>query len=271
MREPKNKDFVEATVDDTQLSLKPGKTGKVRFKVGPDGTVNLPSKMSPPLTFDFSKLSPGAFTSLTVQDGAAKLEGTISPSARFLPRKLEVVAQNDKFSLVAPLDKKHLGATPIPGFHLTDESRLELQLAPDFAASGVLGFALGRGDPPFAHGNVKVGADAKGLNASGDIFVRFPGLDRAQLHVEYREGDWMGVLDIEASKINVPFVKGGAVQVRIELEGPERQRQARHASARKQPSATAAELRRRALALRRQRPFQDRLALPRPHRGEHRL
>lgn len=214
-RDPKGKghDKLKATLDDAAIGAKAGtKSTVVTLAIGPDGVVKpLSGKLPAPIKAEFAKLSPITFTTLSMDASGVTAAGTIKPSLPLLPT-LDVVLDPQGFRMGKALDPKKI-KPPFPGMKVTEASVM-MELAPAFKPVGTLAFEIG-GAKKVADVKLTASADDQGLVLKGDLFVYIPGVDEAKGTVLYQAGQWSGGAKVEASKLKLPFVTGGAVDVSL--------------------------------------------------------
>ena len=222
-------DQVSATLDTkeaggksrtTRLPLSlTGPVDSIRFSVGPQpvGVLRLASGGAG-VQFTYPFLSPGRITRLSVTPrGVVNWRGTIKPSIPFLPRPLNLAYEDDQLRITSRLDPKHL-RSPLPGFRIT-RGGLDLILAPELRASGNLAFALGSAGRPIATGSVQVGADTSGITATGTLEAHIPGVDNATSTLSYRDRAWKAQILVASSRIRLPYVQSGRLQIDIDAGG----------------------------------------------------
>lgn len=201
---------VHFTLDAEIPNFKPKGKNAMSFPVAADGTVQLPSgNLRAPIQFEFTKLSPGRFTKLSLDANGVVAEGTIKPTVPLLPT-LTVTMSGNSLKVSKGIDKDKI-KPPFPGVKVTEAS-LGMELSPEFKPFGNLAFEFG-GKQKLADLKLRAEADANGLVLLGDLFVFLPGVDNAKGEVSYRGGEWSGGAHIEASSIKLPYVKSGAIDL----------------------------------------------------------
>lgn len=175
------------------------------------GKANLAAAAKLGVPFDFSKLSPGTLKSLDISPQGLSATGTLKPSLPLLPT-FDVVIDPQGFRMGKALDPKKI-KPPFPGMKVTEASVM-MELAPAFKPVGTLAFEIG-GAKKVADVKLTASADDQGLVLKGDLFVYIPGVDEAKGTVLYQAGQWSGGAKVEASKLKLPFVTGGAVDVSL--------------------------------------------------------
>ncbi|MBC9251679.1 hypothetical protein A9179_15505 [Pseudomonas alcaligenes] len=206
----KGRDKIRASIDGEIMNLKPNKGADLMMGIGPDRALLLPKgKPAAPIKFEYTKLSPGQFTSFSADANGIVAEGTIKPSIPLLPT-LTVAMDANSFRVTKSIDKDKI-KPPFPGVKVTEAS-IALELAPTFKPVGTLGFEFG-GAKKLADLKLTASADAAGLVLKGDLFVYLPGVDQAKGEVKYQGGEWSGGAHIESSQMKLPYVKSGAVDV----------------------------------------------------------
>ncbi|BAK76592.1 hypothetical protein NH8B_1775 [Pseudogulbenkiania sp. NH8B] len=209
----KGRDKIRASIDGEIMHLKPNtKGGDLLLGIGPDGALLLPKgKPSAPIKFEYTKLSPGQFTSLTVDSTGISAEGTIKPSIPLLPT-LNVAMDANSFRVTKGIDKDKI-KPPFPGVKVTEAS-IALELAPVFKPVGTLALEFGAGKK-LADLKLTASADDAGLVLKGDLLVYLPGIDQAKGEVKYQGGEWSGGAHIESGQMagKIPYVKSGSVDV----------------------------------------------------------
>ena len=214
-RDPKGKghDSIRATLDDAAIGAKPGsKSTVLTLKIGPNRKLLPPTgKLPAPIKAEFAKLSPITFTTLSVDDAGASATGTIKPSLPLLP-VLDVALDPQGFRVGKALDPAKI-KPPFPGVKVTEAS-IMMELAPAFKPVGTLSFEFG-GAKKVADLKLTASADDAGLVLKGDLFIYIPGVDQAKGDVTYQAGQWSGGAHIEATRLKMPFVKGGAIDVSL--------------------------------------------------------
>lgn len=212
-RGPKGKghDRLKGTVDPKLINAKPGsKSTVLSMVIDSEGMLQAPKgKVPEPIKAEFAKFSPITFTSFSVDDAGVTATGTIKPSLPLLPT-LDVVLDPQGFRVGKALDPAKI-KPPFPGVKVTEAS-LMMELAPAFKPVGTLSFEFG-GGKKVADVKLTASADDSGLVLKGDLFIHIPGVDQAKGNVTYQAGEWSGGAHIEASKLKLPFVKGGAIDV----------------------------------------------------------
>lgn len=212
----KGKDSISAIVDSrdrTRLPITmPGKGTGVVLNVAEDGSLKLSdaAKKDAGIAFTYDYLSPGRFTKLDLVPGGVAGEGYITPSKVPFLKRIDVAFSPEYFRLKAPLDKDKL-KPPFAGVKITEAS-LAIDLAPKLKPVGTIAFEFG-GAKKLAASKVEVSADESGLLLNGTLFVYLPGVDEAKGEIKYQGGEWSGGAHIEASKMKLPYVKSGAVDV----------------------------------------------------------
>ncbi|MFM0225682.1 eCIS core domain-containing protein [Paraburkholderia dipogonis] len=214
-RDPKGKghDKIRGTLDENAINAKPGtKSTMLTMAIGPDGTLQPPKgKLPAPVKAEFSKLSPITFTTLSVDADGVSATGTITPRLPLLP-ELDVALDPQGFRVGKALDPDRI-KPPFPGMKVTEVS-IMMELAPAFKPVGTLAIEFGTAKK-LADLKLKASADDAGLVLKGDLFIYIPGVDQAKGNVTYQAGQWSGGAHIEATKLKLPFVKGGAVDVSL--------------------------------------------------------
>ncbi|HEY6907854.1 MAG TPA: DUF4157 domain-containing protein [Myxococcales bacterium] len=175
----------------------------------------------PNIKFHYDYLSEGTFDELAIEaDGSISGKGSLKPSISFLP-ELRVRFDKDSFAVTAPIGKDKLKKfLPIPGFNFT-EAKIELELAPKFKPVGLVSFEVAPGGRKVLDGQLTVTADAQGLVLEGDLFAHVPGVDEAKGHVEYRNKEWVGGVDIQAGDLQkkLKYVKSGSARIGFSSKG----------------------------------------------------
>jgi hypothetical protein len=207
---------VTAVVDPTSRILEKLKVQEgqsLKLSRDPSGRLTAPEK-DPRLAFAIDYLSDGVIHKLKIgDDGSVSGSGTIIPSAPFLPKPIEVSFDKDQFVMTTDVKKPHL---PIPGVEIT-ESKIGLQIAPEFKPEGKVGFKVAPGGKTILHGDLTVSGDESGLVVSGDVFASIPGIDEAKGNLLFKDHQWSGGIDIKADdfKGKLKYVKSGEVSIKF--------------------------------------------------------
>jgi hypothetical protein len=173
------------------------------------------------IPFIYPYLSKGAITKLeyTPEEGLSG-EGWLKPSLPMLRRmRFGVAFSPEEFRISAGLDPKKL-RLPIPGVKIT-QAELSLGLMPEFDPKGLLAFDYKPGRTKLLDGSLEIGKDEFGLATNGKINVYIPGVDAAEGHVKYSNGEWMGGARIAASQLQrkLKYVQSGEVVVGFSNKG----------------------------------------------------
>lgn len=186
-----------ADTPDPTVAAAPGELRNLRFD----------PKAKPKIAFYYPYLSPGEFTSLTLDDaGTLRAEGTLVPSVPVLD-KLQIryeVTRDGKESLEL--------FTPIPAAKLKPntasfrftEGELALKLAPAFVPTGTLKFSAGPEEKPVIRGDFAAKYEGGAFQATGTLMPggKLPGIDQASGTVTYHsEKGWSGELKASTSSI----------------------------------------------------------------------
>ncbi|MDD7942419.1 DUF4157 domain-containing protein [Actinomycetospora lutea] len=155
------------------------------------------------IAFFYPYLSPGTFTSMTLDDqGQLKAVGTIRSSVPFLGT-LKVELTNEDLRLVAPIPATKL-VSPLPGVFRFTGGELGLQLSPELLPSGTLTFSVGPAAAPALVGDLRVELAQGTLLATGTLRParKLPGIDAAAGSVRWRPDiGWSGAITAAASSI----------------------------------------------------------------------
>lgn len=217
-RKDKGTDTIKAQMDDrdkTRLPISLQKSSsEVEFNVQGNRTLKLSekSKENAGIAFTYDYLSPGKFTKMELVQGGVAGEGYIQPDKVPFLKRIDIAFSPEYFRLKAPLDKEKL-KPPFSGVTITDAS-LAIDLAPKLKPVGTIAFDVGVARK-LASGKVTVSADETGIVLDGNLQIFLPGVDNATGNVKYQGGVWSGGAHIEASKINLPYIKSGALDVFI--------------------------------------------------------
>ncbi|MGB9144339.1 MAG: hypothetical protein WCC14_00820, partial [Acidobacteriaceae bacterium] len=159
-----------------------------------DGNLKAPRTGSR-LDFVLRGLSEGYFTRLDVDaEGNLTGAGKVIPSARFLPRPIDVEFDKDRFVMTTQVKKPTL---PIPGVEITDCS-IGLQIAPEFKPEGKVGFRVAPGGKQIMHGLLTVSADENGLVVNGEVYASIPGVDETKGTLTLKNNQWSVGIEIKA-------------------------------------------------------------------------
>jgi hypothetical protein len=210
-------DQIEGEIDTREKTRLPlaieGKKGGVQFNVAKNGKLAL-AKKNPNLGFTYRYLSPGAITSVALNDeGGVDWAGHITPGVPFLG-KLDVTYAKGELKVAKGLDEAALKKKSFLGAKIT-KAEIALVLAPEFKPEGVIEFQIGPDKAPLATGNLSVTKDDLGLVASGRLKLNIPKIDTAETDIIYRAGggrnEWEATIKIESSQIKLPYVKSGSL------------------------------------------------------------
>src|SRR5262249_1304528 len=91
----------------------------------------------------------------------------------------------------------------IPGLRVTDAS-LGISALPDLAASGQVAVAFGPAGRTYVTGVLAVTFDEGGFAVGGDVIGHIPGLDEAKGHIDYKNGQLSGSLNLAAAQVRLP-------------------------------------------------------------------
>lgn len=178
-----------------------GPTGEAR-------NLKLDPKANKKIAFYYPYLSPGEFTSLTMDDaGTLKAEGSIAPTVPVLD-KLQVRYEatrdgKETLALFTPIPAAKL--KPNNAFFRFTEGELALTLAPAFVPAGTLRFSAGPAARPVILGDFTAKYEAGAFQAKGTLTPggKIPGIDQASGIVTYHsEKGWEG--ELKASTASVP-------------------------------------------------------------------
>ncbi|ADW69491.1 eCIS core domain-containing protein [Granulicella tundricola] len=212
---------VDASLDtDSRFpkSLKPDAKKKLHLQRGKDGTLKLPPG-NPNIAFHFDYLSDGVFKHLEIVDDKYLVgSGTLRPSIPWIP-PFDVAFDKDKFAITKPIPTNKL-KLPLGGLKFTP-GEIGFELAPEFKPYGTIGFTLDAGKRHLLDGSLELSADANGIAAVGDVKVSLPGVDKAEGHIEYRNRQWSGKVEISASDIakKIKYVQSGQLIVLFSDKG----------------------------------------------------
>ncbi len=165
--------------------------------------LSLDHKKNPAISFYYPYLSPGVFTSASLDDqGELAASGTITPSIPLLP-KLNVVYEKQVLKLVAPIPAEKL-VSPLPGAFRFTGGELALQLSPTLVPSGMIQFAIGPAAKPVMKGEISVKLDSGTVTAQGRLTPaeKLPGIDAAEGIVTWNsDTGWSGKIAATSSRI----------------------------------------------------------------------
>jgi hypothetical protein len=159
------------------------------------------------VAFLFPYLSPGRFTSLTLDDkGGITGTGVITPSVKFLG-DLTVNFGPDKLDLVQDIDTNAINSSavmkPMASMFRFTEGKVSIDLV-KFKPDGNLKFTLGPKDKPVIVGNVNATAEGGAFVVTGTLTPggKVPGISSAKGEVSYRTSTgWSGLLTATTSSI----------------------------------------------------------------------
>ena len=169
--------------------------------------LKLDPKTKPKIAFYYPYLSPGEFTSLSLDDtGTLRTEGTLVPSVPVLD-KLQVRYEatrdgKESLELFTPIPAAKL--KPNTAFFRFTEGELALKLAPAFVPIGTLKFSAGPVAKPVIVGDLTAKYEAGAFQATGTLKPgsKVPGIDQASGSVNYHsEKGWSGELKASSSSI----------------------------------------------------------------------
>jgi hypothetical protein len=218
-------DEVDASLDNdpgrkTRLPISlTGAPNQIKFSVAPQptGTLKL-LNANKALAFTYPYLSPGAITSLSVNDqGGVDWAGYITPSVPFLGR-IDVAYKNNELSVSKGVDEETLKKKSLLGAKITG-AKISLLLSPEFKPEGRIDFQMGPDKAPLMTGYVTVNKDDTGLVATGKFKLNIPKVDNAEFDITYRAGegrnDWEATIKIDSTQIHLPYVKSGSLEGHI--------------------------------------------------------
>jgi len=214
-------DQIDGEIDTREKTRLPiaieGKKGGVKFDVDKKGKLTLATK-NPNLAFTYRYLSPGAITSVTLNDeGGVDWSGYITPGVPFLGR-LDVSYAKGALKVSKGIDEATLKKKSFLGARIT-RAEVALLLAPEFKPEGVIEFQIGPDKAPLATGRLSVTKDDVGLVASGKLKLNIPKIDTAETDIVYRAGggrnEWEATIKIETSQIKLPYVKSASLLGKI--------------------------------------------------------
>ncbi|MFB6608720.1 HNH endonuclease [Agromyces sp. NPDC056379] len=173
--------------------------------------LSLADRKNEKLTFFYPYMSPGEFTSLSLDNtGALAATGVIHPSIPWLDR-LDVSYRDAQLLLNAPIDAKKL-KSPFPSAFRFTDGALNLQLTPEFVPSGTVSFSVGPANSPVILGILRVALEGGALVATGELTPgrAIPGVTSAKGEVRWssRTG-WSGVMHVTSSSFGQSDVKLG--------------------------------------------------------------
>jgi hypothetical protein len=223
LRRRKQGDIIEAaieTAEDTKSAHQStvpltadGKKAQVVYKVGAQTRQLTLQTTKAKIPIKYKYLSEGSITKLAYSEATGLSgEGYIKPSIPLLKDvDIRFAFAQDFLEIKIPAKKKP--TVPIPGFNVTDFN-FELAVLPEFKPSGNIGFTIGPAKRALMTGAIKIGADAEGLFATGDVVAHIPGIDETKGTVTYRpKQGWSGLITINSSKI--PHVQNVNVTVAL--------------------------------------------------------
>lgn len=187
-----------ADTPDPTVSATPGELRNLRFD----------PKAKPKIAFYYPYLSPGEFTSLTMDDaGTLRAEGTLVPSVPVLDKlqiRYEVTRDGkESLELFTPIPAAKL--KPNTAFFRFTEGELALKLAPAFVPTGTLKFSAGPAAKPVIRGDFAAKYEGGAFQATGTLMPggKIPGIDQASGTVTYHsEKGWSG--EMKASTSSIP-------------------------------------------------------------------
>lgn len=170
--------------------------------------LRLDPKTKPNIAFYYPYLSPGQFTSLTLDDaGTMQAEGTLVPSVPVLAKlQIRYEATRDgkeSLELFTPIPAAKL--KPNTAFFRFTEGELALKLAPAFVPTGTLRFSAGPAAKPVILGDFAAKYEGGAFQATGTLTPggKLPGIDQASGTVNYHsEKGWSG--EMKASTSSIP-------------------------------------------------------------------
>jgi hypothetical protein len=171
------------------------------------------------IPFSLKHLSKGTITRLDLDPKKGiSGEGKLVSDVRFLKDMPLVIAFGpNELGIKTGLDPTKI-KLPLPHFKLK-RAELALIFLPEFKPSGTIEFEMAPGGKKVLDGSIKIEADLNGIVAAGTINGYFPGVDKAEGNVEYRNRKWTGGIVIESSQIKLPHVKSGQVIVGLSDSG----------------------------------------------------
>lgn len=169
--------------------------------------LKLDGKAKTSIGFYYPYLSPGTFTSLSMDEaGTLRSEGTLVPSVPVLD-KLQVRYEatrdgKESLEIFTPIPAAKL--KPNTAFFRFTEGELALKLAPAFVPTGTLKFSAGPVAKPVIVGDLTAKYEAGAFQATGTLKPggKVPGIDQASGTVSYHsEKGWAGELKASSSSI----------------------------------------------------------------------
>lgn len=170
-------------------------------------TLKLDPRSNKKIGFYYPYLSPGEFTTMTMDDaGTLKAEGVIHPSVPILDKLLiryeSTRDGKESLALVAPIPAARL--KPNTSYFRFTDGELAMTLAPAFVPSGTLKFSVGPAASPVILGNLTAKYEGGAFSATGTLTPggKVPGISAAAGIVTYHsEKGWSGELKASTSVI----------------------------------------------------------------------
>jgi hypothetical protein len=220
-------DIIRAQIDPSGIPIAiDEKSPTVILNVVPSGSLSLDpaSRKIKGIGFKYKYLSPGAITSLTLNDsGGLDWQGSIKPSVPLLGQ-LGVEYSKGVLKVTRGLDEDELKKRSVLGMKVT-KAAIELQLAPEFKPEGVVEMQMGAAEKPLAKASLRVGTDGAGFTADGKLSVNIPKMETAESNITYRGGEgrdeWAADLHIKSENIKLgPSISvSGGFDGRIDKQG----------------------------------------------------
>ncbi|MGH9866937.1 MAG: DUF4157 domain-containing protein [Candidatus Polarisedimenticolia bacterium] len=214
-------DIITAQIDTSAMPIAiDEKSPAVMLTVSPDGRLMLDatSKQIKGLGFTYKYLSPGAITSLTLNEtGGLDWHGYIKPSVPLIGQ-LGVKYSQGVLEVIKGLKEDELKKRSVLGMRVT-KAAIELQLAPEFKPQGVVEMQMGAAENPLAKASLTVGTDGAGFTAQGKLSVNIPKMETAESDITYRGGggrdEWVTNIHIKSENIKL----GSSVSVSGGFDG----------------------------------------------------
>lgn len=174
-------------------------------------------KALPQLAFTYPYLSKGLMNLAYDTTKGLSGKGKLTPSLPLLEKAIiNVAADFDKGEFTGSIDVPSDKLTLPPGFRVTD-SKLGIDLAPEFRPHGTIAFEAGPHKNPLLKGLLTATRDDKGFVANGQVDAHLPFVDSTQGRVEYRDHQWSGSIDVQTRQI--PFMKSASLHVDFDDQG----------------------------------------------------